>query len=72
MRVPVGRVELQCTLEERAGLFGRAKFEVIHSDNDVKAKQVRPLAQSLIQMADRQVVLEEALVSKAKVDLSLE
>jgi hypothetical protein len=30
------------------------------------------LAQSLIQMADRQVVLEEALVSKAKVDLSLE
>src|SRR5579864_4232730 len=40
MRIAVGRVELQCALEERAGLFWRAKFEVIHSDNDVEAKKV--------------------------------
>src|ERR1700726_1988676 len=72
MRISVGRIELQCMLQERAGLFWRAKFEVIHSDNHVEGKQVWPFAQSLLQLADRQVVLQESLVSEAQVNLSLE
>src|ERR1700747_415208 len=53
MRIAVGRIELQCILEERSGFFWRAKLKIIHSDNHVEAKQVWPFAQSLLQLEDR-------------------
>ena len=59
-------------LEEWDAFFRRAQFEVIHPHNDVEANQIGPFVQSLCQVADGRIVLEQALVSETQVDLGLE
>src|SRR5690349_12886687 len=60
--IAIRRIELQGMLEEGSRFFRGAEFEVIHSQDYGRAEQVGPFAKSLRQVANRQVVFEEALV----------
>ena len=59
-------------LKEWNRFFRRAQFEVIHPDNHGGADEARSCAQTLGQVADRQVVLEEALIGQAKIDFGFD
>ena len=58
--------------EVGSGFFRRAEFKVIHPHNDIEASQVWPFAESMGQITDCRVIVEEALVSEAQVDLRLD
>jgi len=72
MRIPAGRIDLQCMPEVGSGFFGGAEFEVIHADNDVETGEVWTLAEGVGQIAGCGVKVEEALVSEAQVHLGLD
>ena len=55
-----------------SGLFGRAKFEIVHPRDDIETEQVWPFAQSTGQVAGRCFIVEETLVSQPQVDLGLD
>src|ERR1700739_4427437 len=56
----------------RRGLFRFSKLKVIHAQNDIEIGQVRPFTERVAQIAGRCIIIEEALVSEAEIDFSLE
>ena len=72
MRISARWIEFQCLFKVRRSFVGRAKFDVIHPDDDVEVRQIWAFSKSMGQVTGSRVVVEEALIGKAKVDLRLE